>query len=129
MDLKAGRLLVASMLAALAASPVRAQLDDEVPHASYYLSTDAFYGGEYRDAERELRRETRRGIRTSQTNWIDSICYHTMLGEVLYQQGRNADALVEFDQACQLLLAYPNWLLQVKFQQPPRPDPGPSGRG
>ncbi len=39
-----------------------------------------------------------------------------MLGEVLYAEGRDADALAEFDQACQVFLAYPNWLLQVKFQ-------------
>ena len=71
----------------------------------------------------DLRQESRRGIRTTQARWIDSICYHAMLGEVLYHQGRNAEALAEFDQACQVILAYPNWLLQVQFQpQPPRPD-------
>ncbi len=89
---------------------------------AYYLAVQTFYAGEYLDAERGLRRETRRGIRTVQARWIDSICYHAMLGEVLYHQGRNAEALAEFDQACQILLAYPNWLLQVKFLQPPRPD-------
>ena len=62
-------------------------------------------------------RETQRGVHTPQSRWIDSICYYAMLGEVLYQEGRNADALAQFDQACQVLLAYPNWLLQVRFQQ------------
>ena len=102
------------MLALLLASTASAQLTDEIPHASYYACKAAFYSGDYRDAERNLRRE--RGVRSGQTNWIDSICYHSMLGEVLYNEGRNAEALAEFDQACQIFLAYPNWLLQVKFQ-------------
>jgi hypothetical protein len=106
----------------LAAAPAVAQLGDDIPRAPYYLAVQTFYAGDYLDAERGLRRETRRGIRTVQARWIDSICYHAMLGEVLYHQGRNAEALAEFDQACQVLLAYPDWLLQVKFVQPPRPD-------
>src|SRR5438477_6398401 len=116
MDLTARTPLVAVMLALLAASTASAQLGDEIPHASYYASIQAFYAGEYRSAERELRRETARGIHTPQTRWIDSICYYAMLGEVLFHEGRNAEALDQFDQACQILLAYPNWLLQVRFQ-------------
>jgi hypothetical protein len=122
------------LLAVVMIKPAAAQLGGEIPHASYFLALHAFYSGDYRDAERELRRETQRGIRTTQARWIDSICYHAMLGEVLFHQGRFAEALAEFDQSCQVLLAYPNWLLQVKFQQPPRPDiararrPPPWGR-
>jgi hypothetical protein len=115
-------ILVALLLAVLAVRPAAAQLGDEIPHAGYFVATAAFYSGDYRDAERGLRLETRRGVRTTQARWIDAICYHAMLGEVLYHQGRNAEALAEFDQACQVLLAYPDWLLQVKFQQAPRPD-------
>lgn len=122
MNLAARRFCAGWLVLLLAASAAPAQLDDEVPHATYYLAVEAFYAGEYRTAERELRRETRQGIRTTQARWIDSICYHSMLGEVLYHQGRNPEALAEFDQACQLLLAYPDWLLRVKFLQPPRPD-------
>lgn len=116
MDLKAGKLSAAVMLALLAASTAAAQLGDAIPHASYYASMGAFYAGDYKGAERELRREATRGIHTANTRWIDSICYYAMLGEVLYHQGRNAEALEQFDQACQILLAYPNWLLQVRFQ-------------
>lgn len=127
MDLTAGKLWLAkrwlaTTLALLAAPAARAQVGDEIPHASYYAAVQAMYSGEYQTAARELNQETKRGIHTTQTRWIDSICYYTMLGEVLYHQGRNADALNQFDQACQLLLAYPNWLLQVRFQQNPRPD-------
>jgi hypothetical protein len=114
---------VGILLALLSVAPALGQIGDSIPHAPYFLATQAIYSGEYRDAERGLRLESRRGIRTTQARWIDSICYHAMLGEVLYHQGRNAEALAEFDQACQVILAYPNWLLQVQFQpQPPRPD-------
>jgi hypothetical protein len=122
MALTAGKPLAGAVLALLAASTAVAQLGDEVPHASYYAGMQSFYSGEYRTAGRELSRETQHGIRAGQTRWIDSICYYAMFGEVLYHQGRNADALAQFDEACQLLLAYPNWMLQVRFQQDPRPD-------
>lgn len=122
MDLTARKISCAILLSTLAASPAAAQLTDDIPGAPYFIAVEAFYSGEYRDAERALRRETQRGVRAGQTRWIDAICTHAMLGEVLYHQGRNQQALANFDQACQILLAYPNWLLQVKFQQPPRPD-------
>ena len=112
----------ALLLALLAAQPVAAQMGEDIPGGSYWAAVDALYRGDYRDAERGLRRETQRGVQTTQARWIDSICYHSMLGEVLYQQGRNAEALTEFDQACRLLLAYPDWLLRVRFQDQPRPD-------
>lgn len=115
-------LAVALLLAVLSAAPVRAQLGEGIPGPEYYVALDAFYLGEYRDAERALRRETNRGLRSVQGRWIDSVCYHAMLGEVLYHQGRNADALAEFDQACQLVSAYSNWLLRVK-PDPIRPSP------
>jgi hypothetical protein len=122
MDLTAGKPLAAAVLALLATSTALAQLGDEIPHASYYAAVQALYGGEYRVATRELGRETQHGVRAAQTRWVDSICYFAMYGEVLYHQGRNTEALGQFDQACQLILAYPNWLLQVRFQQNPRLD-------
>jgi tetratricopeptide (TPR) repeat protein len=122
MDLTAGKPLSAAVLALLATSTALAQLGDEIPHASYYAAVQALYGGEYRVATRELGRETQHGVRAAQTRWVDSICYFAMYGEVLYHQGRNTEALGQFDQACQLILAYPNWLLQVRFQQNPRLD-------
>jgi hypothetical protein len=122
MDLTAGKPLVALMLALLAASTATAQLGDAIPHSSYYAAVQALYSGDYRSASREFGGETRRAIHTPQSRWIDSICYYAMAGEVLYHQGRTADALAQFDQACEAFLAYPNWLLQVRFQQNLRPD-------
>jgi tetratricopeptide (TPR) repeat protein len=122
MDPTARKFCFAVLLALSAGTPALAQLGDELPGAAYFLAKEAFYSGDYQDAERALRRETQRGVRSGHTRWIDAICHHAMLGEVLYHEGRHAEALANFDQACQMLLVYPNWLLQVKFQQPPRPD-------
>ncbi len=105
-----------------------AQVGDAIPRVSYFSAVEEFYSGNYQRAERDFRRELRRGVRTTQARWIDSICYHAMLGEVLFHQGRNAEALAEFDQACRLQLAYPNWLTRVKFVQQPRPDPNRARR-
>lgn len=120
------QLVVGQLFAAIVAMalPTTAlgQFRDVVPRVSYYLAIDELYSGEYRNAERDLRREVNHGVRTVQARWIDSICHHAMLGEVLFNQGRNAEALAQFDQACQILLTYPNWLLRVQFQQAPRPD-------
>lgn len=111
------------LLALSVVRPVAAQLGEDIPGGSYWTAVETFYSGDYRNAERAFRREAQRGVQTAQARWIDSICYHAMLGEVLYHEGRNAEALAEFDQACQLLLAYPDWLLRVRFREPPRPDP------
>jgi tetratricopeptide (TPR) repeat protein len=128
MDLTAGKPFAGALLALLAASTALAQMGDDIPHASYYAASAAIYTGEYRSAARELARETQRGIHTTTTRWIDSVCYYAMYGEALYHQGRNAEALAQFDEACQVLLAYPNWMLQVRFQQNPRADANRSRR-
>ncbi len=121
-----GVALAAVVLALLAARSGRAQPGSDVPRPSYYGAANELYRGDYRGAERALRREVQGAIKTTNARWIDSIASHAMLGEVLYQEGRTAEALAEFDQACQLMLAYPDWLQQVRFQQGPRPD---SSRG
>src|SRR5262245_26128027 len=120
-------LIAAHLLSMLATTTARAQITEGIPGPEYYAAVDAFYMGEYKDAEKALRRETNRGVHTVQGRWIDAVCYHSMLGEVFYQQGRNTEALAEFDQACQVLTAYPNWLLRIKAD-PMRPSPGTARR-
>jgi hypothetical protein len=112
---------IAIVLAMAATRSVPAQFRDEIPRAAYYTAVAEFYDGQYRDAERAFRRLTRAGVQSAQARWIDSVCYHAMLGEVLYHQGRNAESLGQFDQACLLLLSYPEFLTQVQFDQL-RPD-------
>jgi hypothetical protein len=102
--------------------PVLGQSTDSVPGTLYFGAVEEFYSGEWRGAERQFRREVSRGVRIGTSRWIDSIAYHAMAGELKYQLGDNAAALTEFDQACLLFLEHPNWLMRVKFVQPPRPD-------
>jgi len=115
---------VAIVLALVASGSAQAQVD-AMPDAGYYVAVNEFYAGQYREAERAFRRMTRTGMQAAQARWIDSICYQAMLGEVLYQQGRNAEALAAFDQACLLLLSYPNFLRSVQFSEP-RPEANPT---
>ncbi|MEM9656810.1 MAG: CHAT domain-containing protein [Planctomycetota bacterium] len=90
-----------------------------VPGPSHYVGVERLYEGDYRDAYRTFLREVRTGgVQIGvQTKWVDSICYHAMLGETLYQWGRLPEALEQFDAACGLYLQYPNWLLRVNFDQ------------
>lgn len=114
------RYVVALALSAVSPSLACAQIG-QMPDPAYYAAVSGFYSGKYRDAERAFRRMGRTGVQVAQTRWIDTICYHAMLGEVLYHQGRNAESIQSFDQACLLLLANPDLLTQVQFEDP-RPD-------
>ena len=108
-------------LALLSPRSALADLGDDIPKAGYYAAVNELYTGDYHHAERDFRSLVRGAIKTVNARWIDSICYHSLLGESLYQQGRNAEALDEFDAAAQMLLAYPDWMLRVVFDDP-RPD-------
>ena len=114
--------LLAAAWAILWPAIAAAQLRDTIPTQAYYAGINQLYRGDYHDAERIFRRELRGAIKTVQARWIDSICYHAMLGEVYYHQGRLALALEQFDHACTMFLQYPKWMLRVKFEQAPRPD-------
>jgi hypothetical protein len=93
-----------------------------IPSQTYFAAMRELYQGEYRDAENAFRYELNGSIKIGvATRWIDAICYHTMLGETYYQMGQPGPALEQFNQACAMFLQYPNWLLQVKFEDP-RPD-------
>lgn len=115
-------LLAAGLLALAASLPSRAvaQQTDTIPSIAYFGAVELLYEGDYRDAERVFRRELRGAIKTVDSRWIDSICYHAMLGEVYYHQGRNAEALAQFNYACGMFLQYPKWMLRVQFTTDPR---------
>ena len=112
---------LALLLGLLAPGRVRAELGEEIPKPAYYVAVGELYNGDYRHAERDFRSLVRGAIKTVNARWIDSICYEAMLGESLFHQGRNQEALAEFDAAAQMLLAYPDWMVRVVFEDP-RPD-------
>ncbi|MEN1681665.1 MAG: hypothetical protein AAGJ46_18950 [Planctomycetota bacterium] len=128
------RLAVPVLLAALAgamgvATPAAGQLGGSViPPRTHGFNIEELYSGEYRRAERGFRGDLRSGLQIGANRWVDSICFHAFLGETYYRQGRTAEALTQFDQACSLILAYPDWLRRVKFDQTLRTDPSPRRR-
>jgi len=96
---------------------------DSAPSGIYFQAIERMYRGDYRNAERTFKRELLRSIKISVTRrWLDVIAYHAMLGEVYYQQGRLAEALDQFDQACLMFLQNPNWMIRVHFKREPRVD-------
>jgi len=116
------RLLIATLAFGLLAPGEALAQRGAVPPLSHHITVDTLYAGQLRRAERGFQSELRGSIKIGLTQWIDSVCFHAMLGETYYQQGANAAALEQFDYACSLFLSYSDWLKRVKFQQPPRAD-------
>lgn len=92
-----------------------------VPNDFYFNGFDEYYIGEYEDAVTIFRRAASGGRRSSLGRWVDSVCYHTMLGECLFQVGDLKGALDQYDAALKLRLAHKDWLMQVRFPDTIRP--------
>jgi tetratricopeptide (TPR) repeat protein len=111
----AASLFIALALAAPGAA--RAQVAGRMAAPSdFYLQVFRdFYDGDYPDALKVYLHEGRGAIKTAQTNWIDSICYHTMAGECYYQMGDLSRALSHYNSALQLYTAFYDWMIRVQF--------------
>src|SRR5687768_6889781 len=92
-----------------------------VPHDGYWSGFGYYYDGDFKEAGREFRDAARTGIASTEGRWIDSICYHTMIGESYYQMGDLANALDQYTSALKLYLAHRDWMLRVEF--PPGIEP------
>ncbi|MBX7168922.1 MAG: CHAT domain-containing protein [Pirellulales bacterium] len=95
-------------------APAQVLGDRSYPQITYEAVFPAYYDGDYAAALDAFRREGSRGIKMP-TRWIDSICYHTMVGECYYQLGQMDQALEQYESALKLYLSFPDWLLQVQF--------------
>lgn len=100
----------------------------EYPPSEYYLALSIYQDGEFTDAARAFRSAARSGMRSTEGRWVDSICYHTMLGESMYQMGQLGQAADEYTAALNLFLAHRNWLLRVEFAAVLEPDHGTARR-
>lgn len=92
-----------------------------LPTSSYFATLEVFYDGDYRAALGQFLSEGRGALKNGPNRWIDSICYHTMAGECLYQLGQHGAALDHYTSALQLFVAYNNWMLRVQFETALRP--------
>jgi hypothetical protein len=86
-----------------------------VPSATYFSGFPVFYDGEYRNSLRWFQEAGQGGIKTSQTRWIDSICYYAMVGESYYQLGQVSEALEQYAASLRLYVRFYDWLNQVQF--------------
>lgn len=86
-----------------------------VPRDDYFLSFGAYYDGDFNEARKRFHSAARGGVRFGDLRWIDSICYHTMVGECYYQLGDRAQALDQYTSALQLFLAHRNWMLRIQY--------------
>jgi tetratricopeptide (TPR) repeat protein len=103
-------------LLAIASRSIYGQAARPIPTPTYFGSFALLYAGEYRDALKGFGSE--RGIRTPQSRWIDSICYHTMTGECYYKLGQYGEALESYNAALNLYIAFSNWMTAVQFTAP-----------
>lgn len=86
-----------------------------VPTDTYFLVLSNYYDGNYTGSLRDFQSCLRSAVKTSSSFWIDSICYHTMCGECLFQLGQYGPALDHFNKALQLQIAFNDWMIPVKF--------------
>ena len=117
---------IAAVTAAVWPGAAHAQFRDSIPSQAFYVGVEQVYRGELRDAQRTFNRNLTGGVKTihqgGTIRWIDSICYHAMLGETFYHWGQPDRALEQFDLACSLYLQYPRWMMRVQFEQQPMAD-------
>lgn len=86
-----------------------------VPTDAYFAVLGEYYNGNYSSALVDFQSCLRGAVKTASSFWIDSICYHTMCGECLFQMGQYDAALVQFNRAIQLQIAFNGWLIPTKF--------------
>ena len=120
----------AALMAALAAlgfvQSALAQTGKSVPHDGYFTGFGLYYDGQFSDAREYFRDAARGGFASTEGRWIDSICFHTMLGECYYQEGNLAEALDQYSSAVKLFLAHRDWMLRAEM--PPNIEPAASIR-
>lgn len=95
------------------------------PSPTYYLHFAALADGRYQTALKGFLSEGR-SARKVPTLWIDSICFHAMVGECYYHQGRSREALEHFTAALGLLEHYAN--VWQRLNLPPQIQPAGVGK-
>ncbi|MFW6169700.1 MAG: CHAT domain-containing protein [Planctomycetota bacterium] len=125
-----GRLGIAGFWALIAmfllgGSTAQAQ-SRSIPHEGHYDSFGPYLDGDFVEAGRAF--ESTPYFKSSGGVWIDSIAYHTMLGECLYQMGNLDGALQRYNTALQVFLQYPDWLSSINIPSTLNPS-ARAGRG
>lgn len=104
-----------------AAAPLQAQIVrnqvsiNTLPGPGYFNALNVYYAGDYKEALNLFEREWRGAFKIGQTRYIDSICYHTMMGECYYQVGNYRAALDQYGYALGMYSDYSNWYMRAQF--------------
>ena len=85
------------------------------PHDGYWAGFPPFVDGDFQEALRTFRNAGQGAVSFGGTPWIDSICYHTMIGECHYQMGSLGEALEQYSAALKIYVANSNWMLRIDF--------------
>src|SRR5437763_1105154 len=101
-----------TMLLVLAGAGVLASVcpaaeDHAMPTSVYFTHFGELYEGDANNALDLFTDDLKRAYKTANVRWVDSICYHTMCGESLYQMGKYRSAVEHYNAALNLYLAYP----------------------
>ncbi len=111
---RSARPLVLALLALSLSPRAQAQLQTSTfPHDQHFSSFRPYLEGDFTSARREFLATPR--LKSTEGVWIDSIAYHTMIGECLYQMGDLSEALKQYTTALQIYLQYPDWLLRIRI--------------
>jgi tetratricopeptide (TPR) repeat protein len=116
-----GAIAAAGVFAVGTPSVAHAQGKRGVPVDLYYQGFAPYFDGEFADAQRIFRDAAQAGHRVAEVRWIDSVCYHAMLGDALFHQGRLNEALDQYTSAIKLYLANRDWILRTEFDTPIEP--------
>ena len=92
-----------------------AQRRQSVPSQGYFVAFQTHFDGDFRESQRDFQTAGRGRVRSTMGHWVDSVCYHTMVGECYYQMGQPGRALDQYEMALKVFLANSNWLLRVRF--------------
>ena len=104
---------VLAMLAWAGCPAADAQITRGIPSDEHFAAFTPYLNGDFRSAGRAFEHTSR--IKSTGGVWIDSIPYHTMIGECMYQMGDLAGALEQYSAALQVFLSYPDWLLLLEY--------------
>ncbi len=106
-------LLLLALLAAFPSDSLAQLRTRSFPSDEHYRAFRPFQEGDFVAAGREFTSVPR--LKSTEGVWIDSIPYHTMIGECMYQMGDLAGALQQYTTALQVFLQYPDWLLRINI--------------
>jgi tetratricopeptide (TPR) repeat protein len=123
--LSVSRLCILALFFCLSTGSVHAQIArSSIPNARYFDGFGSFNEGDFKSAGQMFRQSASGGFNSTEGRWIDSICFHTMIGECYYQMGDLGNAAKQYSSAIELFITHRDWMLRAQFS-PIEPEPNP----